>query len=892
MLVISAALVALSSAPSVASAAGAVAAKGKVTVTILAPRGAAANVMLTGPREALFAKPVRGKRKSVTRQLPAGRYRVRPKALVFRGVLYQGASRRTVTVAAGKLARITVRFRKVPSASLLHATKISATSISVAWSAPKGAAFALRRTAGSRPAASRRAGTAVHVTGRKAVDSGLKAGKQYAYALFTHLHHKWVGPVTFLAGTSAPAGSKTASFVAAPGTVLATPAEVHAVTATGSGVRLTLSQGVTAPVIGSAVVLQPSAGLPGGFIGQVSGIGADGSTLTLQPASLSDAFSYYNINIPHFTSAATRLIPVSAHNANGARHNAAGAACEGSSSGTVTFSPSLRLGGSFHATINTTRFLHIPEGASLSMELTATVTGAMSVDTSANLSCGLTFGHVLRTLTVDPVPISVLFSPGADVSVDRAVQESNLGATVTGGVQFSGALGLSSGAHFSGSDILTARPLTPAVAASGSIGLKLGGEVVVGPGAGDPDTAGVIAGLSGEFDPLKATFGPVFPHDANACLKASAGIALQLGLTAKAWLRGWSIARRITFDALLGHGDYPGSPWYFPADCESQPTVSGGTLPDGQVSTLYHQTLPASGGTPPYSWTIINGSLPAGLTLNSDGVLTGTPISPETSQFTAQVTDSNGKTAIGTFSLTVRPAVTAPDAITEYDVSPDLDCAMLAAGDTSGEIYGGHACGTIIAVGGQLYGPADIPAGGNLTGAGNYNAWASASQATSGSGTSDDPFVITTDASAAGSSITVSQTDTYAVGGSTVNTTTTLTNTSGSPVPLMLYHAFDCFPGDSDTGTGTSSGSSPSCVSDNVTSNGARTLRLRPGTGGSTYVEEVYANLWSDIATGNPFTDTVRADDHDTSEGLAWPVTVPANGSVSVQYSTDLLLTQ
>ncbi len=892
MLVISAALVTLSSTPGVALAASAVAATGKVTVTIRAPRGAAANVTLRGPRKELFAKPARGTRKTITRQLPAGSYRVRPQAFVFRGVLYQGAGHRTVTVAAGRLAAITVRFTKVLSASSLHATKISATSISLAWSAPKGAAFALRRVTGSQPAASRQAGAAVHVAGRTAVDTRLKAGKQYAYALFTHLNGRWAGPVTLLAGTSAPAASKTASFVTAPGTLLATPAEVHAATATGSGVQVTLSQGVTTPVIGSAVVLPRSASLPGGYVGQVSSISADGSAVTLRPAGLSDAFSYYDLNIPHFTSAATPLTPASARNVNSARRNAADASCDRSLSGTVTFSPSLRLGGSFHATINTTRFLPVPRGASLSMELTATATGAMSVATSASLSCDVSYPKIIKTFTATPVPISVLFTPSAEISVEGAVEVSNLGATVTGGVQFSGTLGVTSGAHFSGSNILTARPLTPAVTASGSIGLTLGGEVVVGPGAGDPKTAGAIAGLSGEFDPLKATFGPVFPLDANACLKASAAIALQLGLTAKAWLGGWSIDRRIEFDALLGHGDYLGSPWYFPADCESQPTVNGGTLPDGQVSTLYSQSLPASGGTPPYSWTIINGSLPAGLTLSSDGVLSGTPISPGTSQFTAQVTDSNGRTAIGTFSLTVNPVVTAPDAITEYDVSPDLDCAMLAAGDARGEIYGGNACGTIIAVGGQLYGPSSIPAGGNLTGAGNYSGWTPTSQTTSGSGTSGDPFVITTDASAGGSPITVSQTDTYAVGGSTVSTTTTLTNTSGSPVQLMLYHAFDCFPGDSDTGTGTSSGGSVSCVSDNVTSNGARTLRLRPGTAGSTYVEEYYADLWSGIATGNPFADTVRADDHDTSEGLAWPVTVPANGSVSVQYSTDLLLTQ
>ena len=367
-----------------------------------------------------------------------------------------------------------------------------------------------------------------------------------------------------------------------------------------------------------------------------------------------------------------------------------------------------------------------------------------------------------------------------------------------------------------------------------------------------------------------------------------------MGITAKAWLRDWSIDRTITLKPLSGEFGYVGSPWYSPPGCASAPQlgVPGGTLPDGQVSTQYNQALSATGGTQPYAWSIVNGSLPDGLTLSSDGQLSGTPVSPGTSQFTVQVTDADGKTATGTYSLTVSPAVTTPDAITEYDVSPDLNCAMYASGDTSGEFYGGHACGTIIAVAGQLYGPSDIPAGAGLTGAANYTAWSPVNQTTTGSGSTADPYVITTSASADGSPITASQTDTYAVGGSTVSTTTTLTNTSGAPVQLMLYHAFDCYPGDSDTGTGTSSAGMVSCVSDNVTSSGARTLRLNPGTGGSAYVEENYASLWSGIATGNPFPDTVQANDHDTAEGLAWPVTVPANGSVSLQYGTDLLLTQ
>src|ERR1022692_113737 len=457
LLVISAALVASSSTPSMAATASTIAATGKIVVTIRAPRGVPADVTLTGPRKTVFAKAAAGPSKSVSRKLPTGNYRVRPQPVISKGVLYQSPSHQIVTVAAGRTIRITVTFSRAPSASALHVTGISTTSISLAWSAPKGATFALRRTAGSPPAINRRAGTAVRVTGRTAIDRGLKAGKQYSYALFTHLAGRWAGPITLLAGTSAAAGSKTASFAAAAGTVLATPAEVQTATPTGSGAQVTLSSAVTTPVIGSAVVLPQSASLPGGYIGKVSGISADGSTLTLQPASLSDAISYYDINVPSFSTAATALRPRSARSANGTRLNAA--SCGGSSSGTVTFSPSLRLGGSFHAAINTS-FLHLPKGASLSMELTATVTGAMSVEATAGLSCEVTYGEALKTLTVDPVPISILLTPAAEIGVEGAMKESNLGATVTGGVQFAGTLGISSGAHFSGSDILTAQPLT------------------------------------------------------------------------------------------------------------------------------------------------------------------------------------------------------------------------------------------------------------------------------------------------------------------------------------------------------------------------------------------------------------------------------------------------
>ncbi len=69
--------------------------------------------------------------------------------------------------------------------------------------------------------------------------------------------------------------------------------------------------------------------------------------------------------------------------------------------------------------------------------------------------------------------------------------------------------------------------------------------------------------------------------------------------------------------------------------------VTTTTLPNGSPSVFYSATLAASGGIAPYSWTITQGSLPIGLTLNAtSGVISGTPTATGTSSFTVQASDS------------------------------------------------------------------------------------------------------------------------------------------------------------------------------------------------------------------------------------------------------------
>lgn len=70
-------------------------------------------------------------------------------------------------------------------------------------------------------------------------------------------------------------------------------------------------------------------------------------------------------------------------------------------------------------------------------------------------------------------------------------------------------------------------------------------------------------------------------------------------------------------------------------------TVSPATVPNATVAAAYSQTITASGGTGPYSFSITAGALPAGLTLSAGGVLSGTPTAGGTFNFTITGTDSS-----------------------------------------------------------------------------------------------------------------------------------------------------------------------------------------------------------------------------------------------------------
>ncbi len=83
-------------------------------------------------------------------------------------------------------------------------------------------------------------------------------------------------------------------------------------------------------------------------------------------------------------------------------------------------------------------------------------------------------------------------------------------------------------------------------------------------------------------------------------------------------------------------------------------TLTTTSLPNGTQLASYSATLAATGGTPPYTWSIPSGTLPSGLTLSSSsGLISGTSTVPGTSNITVQVKDANSLTIVKPFSLTI-----------------------------------------------------------------------------------------------------------------------------------------------------------------------------------------------------------------------------------------------
>jgi len=146
--------------------------------------------------------------------------------------------------------------------------------------------------------------------------------------------------------------------------------------------------------------------------------------------------------------------------------------------------------------------------------------------------------------------------------------------------------------------------------------------------------------------------------------------------------------------------------------------ATSNSLPTGTTGTPYSQGLSATGGTSPYVWSVVSGTLPTGLSLNgSTGLISGTPSASGVFTFDARITDVAAASITRTFTIAISssacaswpvliPGVTPayyPDFPSAYQLAADGNTIELQGLNFSSDILldrdlgvtlrGGYDCG-------------------------------------------------------------------------------------------------------------------------------------------------------------------------------------------------------
>ena len=109
-------------------------------------------------------------------------------------------------------------------------------------------------------------------------------------------------------------------------------------------------------------------------------------------------------------------------------------------------------------------------------------------------------------------------------------------------------------------------------------------------------------------------------------------------------------------------------------------------LPPGLGGNPYNVKIQASGGTTPYSFTLASGAPPAGLTLQSDGTLSGVPSTAGSFLFSVMATDSTTptpQTQIKPLAITITPPLSiSTSSLPRGLVGTSYAQSLLATGGT------------------------------------------------------------------------------------------------------------------------------------------------------------------------------------------------------------------
>ncbi|WP_131539330.1 beta strand repeat-containing protein, partial [Pedobacter nototheniae] len=147
-------------------------------------------------------------------------------------------------------------------------------------------------------------------------------------------------------------------------------------------------------------------------------------------------------------------------------------------------------------------------------------------------------------------------------------------------------------------------------------------------------------------------------------------------------------------DASLAPGPYSGFTNYSIVSNIPTIVIDQVGMPSATAGAVYNQSLTASGGTAPYAFIISGGTLPPGLTLNTNGVLTGTPKASGSFTFSVRATDSStgtGSPFSGTrvYSVVVGAPIITIDPVTlpNSKIGTAYTQTVVASGGTASYVY-------------------------------------------------------------------------------------------------------------------------------------------------------------------------------------------------------------
>jgi len=541
--------------------------------------------------------------------------------------------------------------------------------------------------------------------------------------------------------------ARTVSSVAPkPTTTVLAAGDVTAVSGDADATQaVTLAPGAVVPSVGHVLVAPPSAAAPDGLLGTVTAVtaGPGGATVvTLTPATLDQAYSAFDVSTSQtLTSSDVQITGSQDGTPASGQADAVAAAPLSAGAPTASSAQPARLTAddapSFGYDLNDAAFT-CTGSAGPQIALTADLSN-MSVDLSLNADPTAPNIHFLVTAdpvfdinvgftgTMDcklsddkfltatiPVPgapeLDVTFSPYIELTADG---QASIDFTWSprAALGFDKGPGINSETHGFGSSS------SVGISASADADLFLGFDLEI-------SLAGRI-GVGGDFGPdLPATY-----TSSTGCVTVNGQLKADLTADANDFVQDWSFT--------LASGTFDESQLYQKCGATSTSTststaapglVLPAVLPDGTAGQSYSGAVTASGGDAPYTVTLSAGSLPVGLSISSDGTISGTPQSAGSSTFTVTVTDSAGATATGTYTITVAANVgtgtawTAAEAPLPAGLSdPYLDSvSCMSASQCVAVGYAGDTSGTVGLVltesGGSWTGseaplPASLPAG-------------------------------------------------------------------------------------------------------------------------------------------------------------------------------------